>query len=278
MFSLGRRFILPLSNRLAYASDAYVNLKSSLNDLSSVLIEFERAPSGPRDQHLLDLVSCLRPETASNLTLGRCGGETDGGYVMCTNVAFKHAISIGVGSDVSWDIDLASRGVEVHAFDHTVKRLPQAHSNIHFYRIGLGRGPNCEPLSALMARSRVSKGCLLKVDIEGAEWDGLAAAEFETFPQIVMELHELSGVFANPDRIELLSRLHETHAPVHIHANNFGTLFRADSYWFADIVEVAFVRRDLFQGWKPSNALAHELDRPCDPRVPEISLAGILHR
>ena len=117
---------------------------------------------------------------------------------------------------------------------------------------------------------------ILKVDIEGAEWTALQDADFGQFTQVLVELHDLDHVADDSRLLDLVKRLHSTHLPVHVHANNYDTVFKMESLWFCRAAEVTFVRRDMFEDWSPAQSLREDLDRPCDPRVSDISLAGIL--
>ena len=271
-----RKMLTSFANKIVFASEAYVGLKSTLNDMSSQLISFLSDPAGPRDACLLSLARTLRPETAQGLSLARIGGEGDGGYVMHDGFTSGTAISVGVGRDDSWDRDMASHGFDVHSFDHTVSRLPSRSKSVTFHRIGLGTGPRCQPLEKLIELTRPGNHVILKVDIEGSEWSALTTGNLACFDQIVIEFHDIELALSKSDRVALLAGIHETHAPVHVHANNYGSMFRADSYWFPSTLEVTYVRRGVLEDWRPAKTLREDLDRPCDPRVSEITLRGIL--
>ena len=62
-----KKLAIPLANKIVYASDAYVGLKSTINDMSSTLIDFSRPPVGPADEHLLEFAQLIRPWTYEGL-------------------------------------------------------------------------------------------------------------------------------------------------------------------------------------------------------------------
>lgn len=271
-----KKAVTPLADKIVYASQAYVGIKSTVNDLSSSVITFTNPPAGVRDEALLLALRALRPESAEGLRLIRVGGDGDGGYVMHDDFGVPSALSIGVGRDISWDVEVAARGVKVHSFDHTVKGLPAPAPHVEFHRIGLGAGRDCIPWPEMVRVAGPQGDVIAKIDIEGAEWQALENQDLSRCAQLILELHELRRLLDSPQRIALLRRIHATLAPVHLHANNYDSLFRADKYWFCDTVEISYVRRDLLANWHPAPRMNIELDRPCDPRVADMDLSGLL--
>ena len=271
-----RRSVKPLADKIVYASEPYVSLKSSVNDLAGSLIDFSRPASGDGDHKLAVVAAYLRPWTAPELDLIRVGGEHDGGYVMHNNFSVRGAISVGVGRDISWDVGMVEHGVCVDAFDHTVRGLPERVEGVAFHKVGLGPGPHCISLNEMARITTGDADAIVKIDIEGAEWTALEDADFDQFTQVLVELHQLDCV-ATDDRLRhLLQRLYETHVPVHVHANNYDTVFRLEDLWFCRALEVTFVRRDASNAWRPADSMREDLDRPCDPRASDISLRGLL--
>lgn len=65
----------------------------------------------------------------------RIGRKNDGGYVMFDDFeSRKYAYSIGIADDVSWDRDIASRGLDVYMYDHTIQGLPEKMTGSTFFR------------------------------------------------------------------------------------------------------------------------------------------------
>jgi hypothetical protein len=285
-----RRLLTPLFDKVVYASTAYVELKSTVNQLATSLVDFAPAPAGSADVRLREAAALLRPWQLEGDRLVRIGAGRDGGYVMVADeiATASGAVSVGVGPDVSWDADIAARGVPVAMFDPTVRRPPQRVPGAAFHRVGLAATSDARgtyrPLGDLLRLTGFAPDgqLLLKIDAEGAEWAALASlrpGELTGYRQIVAELHELSRL-ADPEAagpvLAALRGLARTHLPVHIHANNYSRLVRFDRYWFPDTVEVSFLRRDLAGGARPATRVAADGDVACDPRVPEISLEGLL--
>ena len=276
------------SDHVVYTSSLYGDLRSQITDMGSALIDFEREPRSDADRRCRRAAECIRPFDAG-CDLVRIGGDADGAYVMADDFHASAAISVGVGHDVSWDVDVASRGVPVHMFDPTVEGPPSAVPSGTFHRVGIGTaeqaqrsGLTLKPLEALAATAGASATAelILKVDVEGAEWEALeAAASLNRYRQIVLELHDLDQLvdYSSGDRIvRVLERLHETHVSIHAHANNDAPLARFDTYWLPSVLEVSFLRRDLATEITPSTSMREDLDRPSNPRFADLSLSGLL--
>lgn len=115
---------------------------------------------------------------------------------------------------------------------------------------------------------------ILKMDVEGAEWDSLLACSddlLRSFDQIVLELHDMVIHEDGEKRLEVLRKLNQTHAVVHVHANNWGKEFQIDGRWYTDAWEVTYANRSVYD-MTPGGELYTELDTPCCSEVPEVYL------
>jgi len=64
-----------------------------------------------------DMMALRQPQSIVGFEKIRVGGANDGGYVKVDNFErIKTALSIGVGLDISWDLSIAKRGVQVLQF------------------------------------------------------------------------------------------------------------------------------------------------------------------
>lgn len=282
-----KRLVTPLADKIVYASGAYVGVKSTINGLGETLIDFDRAPTGLADERLHALARLIRPITSDSLRLVRVGGDHDGGYVMADDFdGVVGAISIGVGPDVTWDRAISDRGIRVAMFDPTVRRLPERVERGQFFRVGIGQASGSStyrPLPELVTMANLPGhgDLLLKVDVEGAEWpsfERVEASHLQRCRQLAFEFHGLGALHdtASADRIlTVLASLSAHHAPIHVHANNYDDLVRFDGNWFPNAIEVTYLRRDRLGDARPTEVIADALDRPCDPRVPEIPLEAL---
>lgn len=111
---------------------------------------------------------------------------------------------------------------------------------------------------------------VLKMDVEGMEWDVLAKVSGETlaqFSQIVIEFHRMGTVLHPPGHAEVkavLSKLAATHVPVHVHGNNVRLPVRIGDLILPDVIEVSWVRRSDHEGrFIPRHEpFPTDLDRP----------------
>lgn len=105
--------------------------------------------------------------------------------------------SFGIAEEWSFDLTMASMGCEVHAFDPTVSRPSmKVADNLYFHAIGLGpavvsgiqighnKNASTWTLESAMTQLGHNFVDLVKIDIEGAEWDTLGAV-VSTTPQVL---------------------------------------------------------------------------------------------
>ena len=276
-----------LSEHVVYSSELYADLRSRVIRMESAQIDFSLPPRSDADRRAHRAAQLLRPY-AIDLPLVRVGGAGDGGYVMADLLTAPRAISIGVGPDVSWDADIARRGTAVAMFDPTVTAPPVSVPGSTFHRIGLGTaeqartsGLDLAPLARLVELAGASdREALLKIDVEGAEWEALAAVDdFSRFSQIALELHDLDRLgdeHRARNVLAVLEALHRTHLPIHLHGNNEEAAVRFDRLWLPAALEATYLRRDHAAATRPADALQTSLDAPSNPRFADVDLTGLL--
>ena len=245
-------------------------------------------PSGIRPRALaLHFLHLIRPSTPLGFSKVRVGNDRgDGGYVMVDDWRdVVGAISIGIGGDVSWDVAIAERGIDVHQFDHTVSGPPVEHPRFHFHAIGVGGDDSADaPYRSLGGIVReIPRGgdLLLKMDVEGAEWAALAATPaqvMERFAQIVIEVHgPLAGSVLDAVRNVLVARyLRRTHRVVHVHANNYAPVESFEGIQLPHALELTYLRTTRASFQPSREPLPSAEDVPNDPSRPEIGMAAIL--
>ena len=237
-----------------------------------------------QQQEVLSLLALIRPLTMATGTKIRVGNAYDGGYVLPDRaLACDAVLSIGVGHDVSFDLAFADGGAIVVQFDHTVDALPAVHANFRFHKLGWGAETKGDLLSFPDIRSAfgavLARRPMLKFDVEGAEYDALAAMtsdDLADFEVITCELHD----FARLGERDIFERIKATlenltcrHAPVHLHANNYRGLALIAGVPVPEVLELTLLRRDLDQFPEVSDdPMPGPLDRPNNPFVPDICL------
>jgi hypothetical protein len=243
-----------------------------------------RALEAVTQQDILDLLTMIHPRACSDGRKVRIGNDLDGGYVVpARSLKCDLVVSIGVGPDVSFDLALAERGARVFQFDHTVAAAPAPHSNFSFYPMGWGprsegRLLNLHDINQI-AQVTNDRKALLKFDIEGGEYDAIAAINVEdlaAYEVVVCELHDFH-LLADPNFylrvLDILSKLAHSHVPVHLHANNHGGMCLVLGVPLPCVLELSFLRRDLTDILTmATEPIPGPLDKPNNPKIPDLVL------
>lgn len=182
------------------------------------------------------------------------GPVGDGGYqVALTKRPIEWAISIGVGSEIRADLQLARNGANVHLFDPFIKKLPRKHPRFKFYPKGLGiSSAGFDTLDELVkiANENFLRSNILMIDIEGSEYESLSkgASSLQSFDQIVIEFHNLFNLIDPQKSIQMLSllkQLRASHTCISARANNLGGVQPLAGFWVPSVLEATFIRADL---------------------------------
>ena len=280
---LKRRMVLA-ADRMVPARRRRLEQRRDLYRRSGSLIDFSAGPRTTADERIREAAELLRPVTTSDLRLIRVGGDTDGGYIMMDPLIAEGALSIGVGPDISWDIDVVGRGIPVVMFDPTIRRPPAHLPGATFHRIGIGGADEGDLLTLPRLRELAGFGAdqdlVLSMDVEGAEWESLRAAGSDSLRQYTQVTLELHGLDALEDEagaqlvLDVLGILNAHHKPVYVHGNNHDQLVNFGRYWFPRTLEATFVRDDLIPDWEE----APHVDgwgSPNDQRLPDIRMEGL---
>ncbi len=217
------------------------------------ILEPEIQENPGREAYFRELKKLLCCKKVAGKEFIRVGNdEGDGGYIMVDDFDnTMRAYSCGVGNDVSWDCDIANRGMKVLLYDHTISHLPKVHNNFIFYNFGIGEADNCVPLKEILKRNHDldNQNLILKMDIEGAEWevlDDIPSELLNNFKQISLELHDVCKEDYCENILRVLQKMGVTHQAVWIHGNNAGKAEIAKDILIPDLIEVTFVRKDCY--------------------------------
>jgi len=205
-----------------------------------------------------------------NLTKIRIGNKHDGGYIalkeICENI--KKVYSFGIGDDVGFEMDFIKRFPDsiIQCFDPTIDSLPVYPRNMFSEKILFKKaGPK-----SLM---KVDGGSLLKMDIEGNEWDNINSSEMfniknlVNFNQILIEFHILTveakvGTTTYFDKLysdfavaindslfnsyyRVMNHLNKFFYIFHVHPNNSLPKVTIQGYTFPPLIELSLVRKGL---------------------------------
>jgi len=249
--------------------------------------------SGGRVDDVHQLYDLLRPQTCEGLRKLRFGnGSGDGGYVMVDDFTdIRTALSLGIGGDISWDVEMTQRGLEIYQYDHTVEPPPECAVNpkLHFHRWGIaGKADHARRLKTIEEilsdeMSGYSGDLVLKIDIDGYEWDAFSQMPdgvLRRFRQICIEIHNpLARPTQRAQRIRnltVLKVLHQRFAPVHLHANNAGPVRELFGLKVPKLLEITYLRRDGQKFTDSQEAFPGELDVKNVSINPEIEIGTIV--
>lgn len=242
-------------------------------------------------EKVLNALALLSPVAVAGFRKRRVGGTGDGGYVMLDDLSdIGVCYSLGVGPDVSWDLEMAAYGAEVFQYDHTVLAPPATHPNCRHFKIGITHddalAPDLRRIDTLIRENGHSgrRDMVLKIDIEGHEWDSLSVLPSEVlgqFRQILCELHGIRMLDMESFRIRavaLFNKLRTTHHCVHVHGNNFGGMAVVAGTPVADVLELTYVRRADYVFRPCEEIFPTALDGPNNTNLPDLFLGSFKFR
>jgi hypothetical protein len=239
-----------------------------------------------------EIVSLLSPMDVQGGEYVRVGGNYDGGYVMFDNLQQKNvaaAYSFGISDDVAWDEAIADRGIDTFMYDHTIDKLPRQHPKFHYWKTGLTgykKGPGLKTLRELLVENghASNKSLIMKMDIEGCEWDVFSETASEVigqFAHFVVEFHGLASAAYDQKRYlsiaSVLKKINQTHQSIHVHANSgFGIALRIGGLVLPELLEVTYIRAADVKDRLVSNRrqFPTELDKPTVANWPDIYLGS----
>ncbi|MGL4943645.1 MAG: FkbM family methyltransferase [Thermoguttaceae bacterium] len=211
----------------------------------------------------------------------RIGRDNDGGYVMLDDFcAGSFAYSFGICNDVSWDKDIAARGIDVFMYDHTISKLPENNGRFHFFKHGItGSQPqlNCKTMEEFICENghKDHQNLILKMDVEGCEWDFLNQVQSSTlsqFSQMVFEFHQMTRGQYDDLIFPALEKLNRTHQAIHLHANNCGDVKLMGNRFLPQTFEVTYLRKAGYDFAPCTRSFPTHLDQPNNELFPDILL------
>jgi hypothetical protein len=215
---------------------------------------------------LRELAGYFQPAQAVGVQKIRLGKNADGGYVMLDDFqGVETAYSLGIGDDVSWDADIAARGIPVRQYDHTVRRPPVQNPLFSFFPVQV------ESMASLKIGG--TGDLVLKIDIEGAEWeffDRASTEELLRFRLIAAEFHDFDLYHERQwwERTRrVLAKLHTTHQLVHQHANNASMPFWDGEADLPSVMELTYALRSRYRFEETHEISPGPLDFPNLPGI-----------
>jgi hypothetical protein len=233
------------------------------------------------------LFQMLQPVALSNCRLERFGEPHDGGYLMCGNLlgAIEAGYSYGISGYDKWGCDISERfNVTVHQYDcfnTTQPACPRGRTVFHAECVGDTSATVEGRLFDSIENQFTKNGdrarrIVLKIDVEGAEWDSLLSAPDQVLAQIDQLAVEFHWLRDDANRwqesaryIRVVQQLKEFFEIAHIHYNNASCVDGLNPFptWAH---EVLFVSKRIAVV-DPSVTVGgpHPLDAPNNPAFPD---------
>jgi hypothetical protein len=229
------------------------------------------------------VLNLIQPQP-TDLTLAyRFGSRNDGGYVLVNDLTNSDfLISMGIADDVNFEIDLSRLISGCHLYDDSIEKLPMYVENSVFFKERIGGYGNTSITDAIN-KVDPKLDLLLKIDIEGSEWEALVnlePKELDKFRQIVVEYHWLEKILNDDDYpkiLEVLEKMNQSHFVLNSHPNNNGDVLNIENILLPSVIEVSYLRKNDYQViYNPTNLLEilEPLNSPCNSEYPEVYLNG----
>ncbi len=181
------------------------------------------------------LFTAIRPVRLANCQLKRFGHPHDGGYLLCANLGSeaKAAYSWGIDGRDEWGCDVSrAYHLPVHQYDCFNPKRPVcegAEFRFHDECVGPTQatidGRAFDAVANQIAKNGdAGKHLLVKMDVESAEWESLAATPdnvLANIDQLSIEFHELDG----PRYVDVINKLKQTFHIANVHFNNYACMW-----------------------------------------------------
>ncbi len=212
----------------------------------------------------------------------RLGNPSDGGYVIPKDILplIQSVYTYGVENDVSFEEDLIKMAsVPVRLYDHTIDALPVNNKNFFFKKQGIARnkhGAFDTFRNHVIENGDTDKRILLKIDIEGHEWDVISDiidTEYKNIVAIILEMHGFDRYAYTRKYIRVLKKINSRFTLVHIHGNNTCGVIKVSGKKIPILCELTLINNRLVSERKALNEqLPSRVDRPNQPHLEDIVL------
>lgn len=225
----------------------------------------------------------------------RIGHPNDGGYILLEPLldGVEVVYSFGVEEDVTFDIEFGKRyGSIIRLYDHTIECIPQGEKGGDvphgiFYKQGIGSRTDgdIDTLQNYVDENNDNgKRMILKMDVEGCEWDSLYCCSDELlcqFEHILMECHGHQFPYPNLSTdhygqqlpYEVLKKLNKNFYMFHAHPNNWGWNEPIGEYKIPTLLELSLVRKDLVKDVELyTGSYPTDVDGRNNPNRPDVDI------
>jgi hypothetical protein len=221
----------------------------------------------------------VQPVELRNCDFQRFGEAHDGGYLLCGNLLeqIEAGYSYGIAGYDGWGCDVSSRfDVLVHQYDcYDVRRTACETGRVLFHEECVAGAPRVVEqrvfdtlASQILRNGDHRRRLVVKIDIEGSEWESLAAAPLEVLDRIDQLAMELHGVDES-HFVDVVRKLKQVFYVAHLHFNNWSCM-EGIAPFPAWAVEILLVNKRIGE-LDPTRVprLPRPLDAPSTARRPD---------
>ena len=257
--------LLIFLNRVNHFTHYSSNIKGRLGSHNAIYVN---------NQRIKLLIKMITPEKYKPKLI-RIGSKYDGGYALAKYNKNNILISGGISNNSDFESSICSRILYSYLFDHTIKTVNLSINNYAFYRKkvvtkGDQYGVNLNDFISQID----SKSLILKLDIEGDEWNILSqfsASNLLKCEQIVVEFHNVLDIYNTKKfdlYIKVLTKIRKHHKVINVNVNNYGASSMLFGEKISDVYEISFLRNDLYA--KMPKAKISMLTSKNNPMYPQV--------
>jgi hypothetical protein len=193
----------------------------------------------------------------------RIGNKFDGGYIINEQIIrhTKKIISIGMGNEDSFEREWFSKysTTYIEAYDGTYpcqtlcsEHAAYVNKNIFYVQRNVGYNEGFIPLNTIVDGKQ---DVLLKVDVEGAEYEIFDNIKLSDVTGLLLEVHDLDRIDYRSKLIELIQNQFSDLILFHIHGNSWSYFFDLDINDttfnnFPAVLELSFINRKLVNSYE----------------------------
>ena len=228
-----------------------------------------------------EILRLIQPDPVPTKIASRLGSKNDGGYVVMKDFSKNdYLISMGVADDINFELAISPLLLGIDLYDDSIQSLPANISNGRFFQERIGKAPDVT-ISKTILKINHKSDLILKMDIEGSEWevlDQLPVEELLRFRQVIVEFHFLADPTKYGDanfKVSVLKKMAKYFYILNSHPNNCGDLYIIENLLLPDVIEITYIRKSSYSlNIKDSaNSKVELLNRPCSEEFPEIYLS-----
>lgn len=219
---------------------------------------------------ILEFIKLFKVKLPKKFNLIRIGSKNDGGYLI-PNILheIKYCYSAGIGKNISFEKDLCNYNINSFGADGNIDKLPHSLENYIFLKKNIGIIDNEKNIrfeTWVNSHTPNEDSLIGQIDIEGGEYSLIADTPikiFEKFKILIIEFHNLSKIDSKiiyDLYYKSLKKLLTKFNICHVHLNNAEKPIKIKGIKIPPLIEVTFLRKDLYEGELKKIEIPNKLD------------------